>query len=159
MVADALDISDTRTVLQAEDLLLKNLVSAARILGEIGGPVTKIENNLILQPSYLNLRRTLIEALRPFPDARRAAARAIASIESSSAAQPSREPIDIEGTDFREAAPSDVADDCRTYLPAQSGPRADQPEPGGNPPVYSRARRYGPAAFGLTQSCDNSFPK
>jgi transposase-like protein len=63
----------------------RNLELAAKLLGEIQAHSTRTTISLLVSPEYLQLRNTLIRALAPYPEARKAVAAAIYEIENSTA--------------------------------------------------------------------------
>jgi hypothetical protein len=61
-----------------------NILSViAKLLGEIRTGNTTINNSFLLSPDWLNIRRALATALRPFPEAQRSVLSALRTLESS----------------------------------------------------------------------------
>ena len=59
--------------------ITSNLELGAKVLGQVAGHATNITNHtLVASMDYLEMRARLIKALRPFPEARRAVAEALA---------------------------------------------------------------------------------
>lgn len=67
--------------LKAIDRIAKQLELQAKLLGDIDRP----QVNVYLSPEWLDIRRKLIAALAPFPDARVAVAAALAQMEDARA--------------------------------------------------------------------------
>jgi hypothetical protein len=53
-----------------------------RLLGEFAVHERSVTNNLVVSPDFLKLRASLLVALRPFPEAKRAVAAALSELES-----------------------------------------------------------------------------
>ncbi len=81
---------------QAEKQTLANLVTTARLLGELASGGTTTVQNLIIAPAYLALRAALLQALSPpeYASARAAVSAALRLVET---AAPEPEPLAIAG--------------------------------------------------------------
>jgi hypothetical protein len=60
-----------------------NLELTAKLLGELGFGHSVTVNNLLVHPSYIEMRMALVDVLRGFPEAAKAVAVVLHSIESS----------------------------------------------------------------------------
>lgn len=65
--------------------LHNNLELTGKLLGTLSSGSTTI-TNVLIQPQYIDMRVSLVNALRPFPEAARAVAAALHQIESRAAA-------------------------------------------------------------------------
>jgi hypothetical protein len=65
--------------------LHNNLEITARLVGSLSNGHTTV-NNVLIQPAYVSMRIELVNALRPFPEAARAVASVLHTIESKAAA-------------------------------------------------------------------------
>jgi len=72
---------DPVAVSRFHDVLLKNTQTIAKIVGELATHSKHITNNFLIAPEYLELRHAVIQALAPFPDARRAVALKLQALE------------------------------------------------------------------------------
>jgi hypothetical protein len=61
-----------------------NLELTAKLLGDLGQGGTVV-NNILIQPQYVEMRISLVDALRPYPEAARAVAATLHRIESKAA--------------------------------------------------------------------------
>src|SRR5258705_12249451 len=86
----ALDVGeehgDANMVARIAGQLHNNLEITGKLLGDLhhGGSTTI--NNVLIQPQYVDMRVCLVNALRPFPEAARAVAAVLHTIESKAAA-------------------------------------------------------------------------
>ena len=71
---EAEEISDLRAVAGLHGKWRDWLTLKAKVLGELGHGSVHVEN-LVMNPTYLDIRVDLLEALRPFPEARQAVAK------------------------------------------------------------------------------------
>lgn len=69
------------TLLRAADRVAKHIDLQARLLGEIQDAPTV---NVLVMPEWQNLRQLIVEALRPFPEARLAVSKVIESVSAGS---------------------------------------------------------------------------
>lgn len=72
---------DPVAVSRFHDVLLKNTQTIAKIVGELATHSKHITNNFLIAPEYLELRHAVIDALAPFPEARRAVALKLQALE------------------------------------------------------------------------------
>ncbi len=77
--------------------LTANLELTAKLLDQIGGHSTTIQNNLIVAPEYLALRAALLKALAP-PEFRAARQAVSAALRDCEANQPEHDAIDTVAT-------------------------------------------------------------
>jgi hypothetical protein len=107
-ILDAAEKSqDYRGAVQAVRALHENYALVGRLVGELANGQTVVNNSLVLAPDYLKLRALLIEALRPFPAARIAVAKALRAIESpAEAVAVTPEPRQIEAIDAPHVQPA-----------------------------------------------------
>jgi hypothetical protein len=84
-VEQALEVGNTADVCR-EQRITANLELVAKLLGQLVQHHTVEHRNVLVTESYLRLRSTLIEALRPFPEAARAVGAALHRLESEAAA-------------------------------------------------------------------------
>jgi len=64
--------------------LHRNLEITGELVGSLSSGATTI-NNILVQPQYVEMRISLVDALRPFPEAAHAVARVLHSIEHKAA--------------------------------------------------------------------------
>lgn len=77
-IADkAEDIGNYQDATRASTALVRVLELLAKYLGELRIGNTTINNNFLISPDWVDLRRVIATALRPFPDAQRAVVAAI----------------------------------------------------------------------------------
>jgi len=62
--------------------LLKNLETTAKLLGDLKTGDTNITNNILVSDDYHQIRTAIVQALKPYPDARRAVAHVLQNIEA-----------------------------------------------------------------------------
>jgi hypothetical protein len=80
------EVKDVRGASSIHGRITDNLALTGRLLGEITAGSRTTVNQLVISPEYLTLRQQLIEALRPFPDARAAVARVLRDLEGGAPA-------------------------------------------------------------------------
>jgi len=90
----AIEVGQGTVVAMLSAQIHRNLELVGKYLGEFIKHETHTSISILITPEYLELRTALIQALAPFPEARRAVAAALHRLESK-AAEPPRE---IEGT-------------------------------------------------------------
>ena len=79
----AQDQDDLHVAVNAHGRLTKNLELTAKLCGELRvGSQTTI-NTLIVSPEYMQVRSTLLQALKPYPEAARAVSEALQQIETA----------------------------------------------------------------------------
>lgn len=82
LLDEAEDLGDLRAASSVHGRILDSLALGAKLLGEINTHAVNVQNNLIVQPEYLELRHLLRQALKPFPNAQRAVAEALRRVEA-----------------------------------------------------------------------------
>jgi hypothetical protein len=68
---------------RASTAVVRVLELVAKYLGELKTGSTSVTQNFLLAPDWVNLRRAIATALRPFPEAQRAVLEAVRAHESS----------------------------------------------------------------------------
>lgn len=81
----AATLGDARGAVAAENAITANLALVGKLLGMLATQHHVTHTNLLISPDYLRLRQTLVDALRPFPEAARAVSAALALMESEAA--------------------------------------------------------------------------
>ncbi|MGE0523502.1 MAG: hypothetical protein AB7O60_10775 [Variibacter sp.] len=81
----AADLGDIRTSIAAETAIARNYLLVGKLLGQLVQIHDVRHTNLLVSPDYINLRQTLIAALKPFPEAARAVGAALHALESEAA--------------------------------------------------------------------------
>jgi hypothetical protein len=84
-VATAIDFGDIKAAISAEGAITANLALVGKLLGMIVQRHDVRSTSLLVSPDYLRLRSTLIDALRPFPEAAKAVGAALHRLESEAA--------------------------------------------------------------------------
>ena len=79
------EFGDNPMVARIAGQLHTNLQITGSLLGDLGVGSTSI-TNILVQPAYVEMRVQLVRALAPFPDARRAVAAVLNTIEGKAAA-------------------------------------------------------------------------
>lgn len=82
----AADMGDMRGAVSAEGAITANLTLVAKLLGQLVQHHEVRSTSILISPDYLKLRATLIEALKPYPEAARAVGAALHRLESDAAA-------------------------------------------------------------------------
>lgn len=80
------NVGNYQDATRASGNIVKVLQLTARYLGELRLGSTTINNNFLLSPDWITLRRVIAAALRPFPDAQRAVLAAVREHESQQGA-------------------------------------------------------------------------
>jgi hypothetical protein len=75
------EMGDLKAAAAFAGRLNDNVVTVARLLGDLTTHATHTTNNLVISTEYLSLRSALVKALRPFPEARRAVAAVLRGLE------------------------------------------------------------------------------
>ena len=81
----ALEVGDVRAGVAAERAITDNLSLVSKLLGMLVQHHEVKHTSVLISSDYLRLRRTIIEALRPFPDAARSVGVALAKLETEAA--------------------------------------------------------------------------
>ena len=79
------EAGDATMVARVANQLHRNYELVAKLLGDLNTGRTTINNNMLVTPSYIELRIELVRALAPFPEARQAVAQVLHTIESAAA--------------------------------------------------------------------------
>lgn len=83
----AADMGDVKAAVSAEKAITGNLDLVAKLLGRLVQRHEVRSTSLLISPDYLKLRATLVDALKPFPDAARAVGAALHRLESEAATE------------------------------------------------------------------------
>jgi hypothetical protein len=75
------EVGDLKAAAAVHGRINDNVTNVAKLLGEITTHSVHTTHNLLIAPEYVQLRAALVNALRPYPDARKAAARVLRSLE------------------------------------------------------------------------------
>lgn len=78
ILKEARNTKDNDTALKAVDRVTKQLELQAKLLGDIDRPAA-----VYLSPEWLDIRKALVQALLPFPDARMSVASVLAQMEDA----------------------------------------------------------------------------
>jgi hypothetical protein len=81
----ALEVGDVAKVGYIAGVIHRNLELVGKYLGEFAQHQIRTTVSVLIQPEYLEFRASLMRALAPYPEARRAVAVALHSIEANSA--------------------------------------------------------------------------
>jgi hypothetical protein len=73
----------------------RNLELVGKYLGEFASHSVQTTISMLVTPEYLDLRASLLRALQPFPDARRAVAATLHQVEERAAQRPPARTIDV----------------------------------------------------------------
>lgn len=92
----AIEAGDRNAVTGLGRELRENLTLVAKLHGRLVAHAQTNIQNVILSPSYLDLRANLIRALAPFPEAARAVSEALRGAETAAEAEMARQPMMIE---------------------------------------------------------------
>lgn len=76
------EVGDLRAAAQLQGRLTANLELGAKLVGELRTAGVTVTQNILMNPQWNELRATLIRALRPFPDARKAVTQVLQTVES-----------------------------------------------------------------------------
>jgi hypothetical protein len=77
------EMGDIKAAAAVHGRLNDNVVTVAKLLGDLSTHSTTTVNNLLVAPEYLQLRSALVTALRPYPDARKAVAAVLQGMEGA----------------------------------------------------------------------------
>jgi hypothetical protein len=86
----ASDLGDRQSVSFLAGRLHENLAAMGKLTGDLASYGSLNVTNIFLSPQFSELQLALIEALRPYPDARAAVVAAFRDIEARAAAAPHR---------------------------------------------------------------------
>ena len=75
------EVGDFKAASQSYAFILRSLELIGKLLSQFKGYQSTTINQLTISPDYLKLRAALIQALAPYPDARRAVAAVLREIE------------------------------------------------------------------------------
>lgn len=81
----ALELADVRAAATVEARITANLELVSKLLGMLVQRHEVKRSALLLSPDYLELRQSLVQALRPYPDAARAVGAALHELEARAA--------------------------------------------------------------------------
>jgi len=81
------DLGDVKASVACENAITANLTLVAKLLGQLVQHHEVKSTSLLISPDYLELRSTLVNALRPFPEAARAVSQELHALESRAAAE------------------------------------------------------------------------
>lgn len=91
----ALDEGDLARCISAERAITENLNLVAKLLGQLVQHHQVTHASVLITPDYIRLRKTLLDALRPFPDAARAVSAALATLEQEAAQNLSKQKVPL----------------------------------------------------------------
>jgi hypothetical protein len=77
------EVGDLRAAASLDGRILDSLSFVAKLLGEISTHNQTTVNQLVVSPQYLELRTALVQALQPFPQARRAVSEVLRRLEGA----------------------------------------------------------------------------
>lgn len=77
------EAGDFRAAASIHGRINDNLVTVAKLLGDLSTHAVHTTNNLMVAPEYIALRASLVQALRPFPEARKAVASVLKAAEGA----------------------------------------------------------------------------
>lgn len=81
----AASFGDIKGAISAEGAITTNLSLVGKLIGMLVQRHDVRHSSVLLSPDYLKLRQTLVQALKPFPQAGQAVARALYALESDAA--------------------------------------------------------------------------
>lgn len=81
----SLELGNAAGAVAAERAITSNLELVAKLLGSIVQRHEVTRTSILISADYLTLRASLVQALRPYPDAARAVGQALHSIETDAA--------------------------------------------------------------------------
>lgn len=97
----AAELGDIRGAVSAEGAITANLALVGKLIGMLVQRHDVRHSSVLLSPDYIRLRSVLVQALKPFPQASQAVARALYELELSAAKvieQAAKPPLVIEHT-------------------------------------------------------------
>src|ERR1700751_4648411 len=87
--AAASELGDGNALALLAGRLHENLRDSGRLTGELQhGPLLNIQNNVLLNPDYLNTIARIVSAVAPYPEARAAVIAALRDLDAASAPPP-----------------------------------------------------------------------
>jgi hypothetical protein len=81
----ALELGNSIAAISAERAITSNLELVARLLGSIVQRHEVTRTSILISADYLQLRQSIVTALRPYPDAAMAVGRALHDLETQAA--------------------------------------------------------------------------
>ena len=81
----ALELGNSSAAISAEKAITSNLELVARLLGSIVQRHEVTRTSILISADYLQLRQSIVTALRPYPDAAMAVGRALHDLETQAA--------------------------------------------------------------------------
>jgi hypothetical protein len=81
----AVDYGDVKAAVSAEGAITNNLQLVSRLLGMLVNVSEHRSTSILISSDYLQLRQTIVHALRPFPAAAQAVGAALAQLETQAA--------------------------------------------------------------------------
>jgi hypothetical protein len=93
----AIEAGDRREAAYIGDVILRTVKLASAYLGEFSKHEVHTNVNVMISEGYLRLRSRMMQALAPFPEARRAIATTLQELEAKAAEEAKPEPTIIEG--------------------------------------------------------------
>ncbi len=88
----ALELGDVAHAIAAERAITSNLQLVGKLLGTLVQRHDVRHTSILVSPDYLRLRSALVEALRPYPEAAKAAGHALHDLEAEAAAEIAKRP-------------------------------------------------------------------
>lgn len=88
----AMELADAEMTQRLSGQIHRNLELVGKYLGEFAQRSISTQISVLVSPEYLQLRASLVDALQPFPEARRAVASVLGRIESQAAQAPAVAP-------------------------------------------------------------------
>jgi hypothetical protein len=85
MADAAMAMSDIKSAVAAENSIQGNLTIVAKLLGQLAIQHNVTTTSILISSDYLQLRQTIVQALKPFPDAAQAVGRALHRLEAQAA--------------------------------------------------------------------------
>lgn len=82
MADDTLELGDHNAATRVHGALTRNLELTAKLLGDLKVGTTNLTQNILVQPQYHAIRVEIVQALKPFPEARQAVTAALQAMES-----------------------------------------------------------------------------
>lgn len=81
----ALDLGDVRAAVAVEGAITSNLTLVAKLLGQLVQHHEVKRTSILVSADYLQLRATIVSAVRPYPEAARTVAAALHALETEAA--------------------------------------------------------------------------
>jgi hypothetical protein len=118
----AASLGDVRGAVSAESAITGNLALVGKLLGQLVQVHDVRHTSILISADYIRLRTTIVQALRPFPDAAQAVGRALAALEADAAR-------DITAAAGKPAKPAPRLIEHEAAPPLPAGPARVQPLP------------------------------